>query len=105
MGGMIPQIDARGCVFGANVVIDGSAVISEGCELGAGCYIGPRVRLGRGCVVGPGTVIGSPGFGFKSSSDGYAQKDHSHGVTIGDDVMIGANTCIDAGYDRRRRAC
>ena len=64
----------------------------------------PRDRRSAKCVVGAraiihsGVVIGADGFGFCADPDGMRQKIEQLGVVrIGDDVEIGANTCIDRG--------
>lgn len=92
------MIETSGTTFGPNVAIAQNAIVGEGCNIGANSYIGPWVTIGPGCIIGPGAVIGSPGFGFSRSEEGgWVDKEHRHGVTIGADVHIGANTCIDAG--------
>jgi UDP-3-O-[3-hydroxymyristoyl] glucosamine N-acyltransferase len=42
-------------------------------------------------------VIGADGFGFAPSQGGYEKIEQLGAVRIGDDVEIGANTCIDRG--------
>jgi UDP-3-O-[3-hydroxymyristoyl] glucosamine N-acyltransferase len=75
--------------------------VGENCVLGAGTTIYPHavlyqdVKLGERCVVHAGAVIGADGFGY--AWDGHKQRKVPQigGVSIGDDVEIGANTCID----------
>jgi len=56
------------------------------------CVIGER------CIVHPGAVIGADGFGFAPDGSGGWEKIEQLGaVRIGNDVEIGANTCIDRG--------
>jgi UDP-3-O-[3-hydroxymyristoyl] glucosamine N-acyltransferase len=89
--------------------VDAAAVVGPLCVVEAGARIGPhsvlasRVTLGRDCTVGArcilhaGVVIGADGFGF-ALHDGRWEKIEQLGrVRIGDDVEIGANTCIDRG--------
>ena len=106
---------AQGVSVGAFACIGSGAVIAEGAQIGEHCVIGPnaavgllsrlsaRVILGDGCSVGarcivhPGVVIGADGFGF-APHDGRWEKIEQLGyVRIGNDVEIGANTCIDRG--------
>ena len=55
-----------------------------------------RVSLGHRVVVQDGAVIGSDGFGFARRADGTHHKiPQVGGVTIEDDVEIGANAAID----------
>ena len=42
-------------------------------------------------------VIGADGFGFAPSPEGWVKIEQLGAVCIGDDVEIGANTCIDRG--------
>ncbi|GAB1363748.1 UDP-3-O-(3-hydroxymyristoyl)glucosamine N-acyltransferase [Rhodobacter sp.] len=99
--------------------------IAEGARIGAqalilqGARIGARVAIGDRFICQPGAVIGSDGFSFvtpeKSGVEEIREtlgtraeihqqswtRIHSLGaVTIGDDVEIGANTCIDRGTIR-----
>ncbi len=64
----------------------------------------PRVTLADGCVLGrraivhSGAVIGADGFGFAPDREHRWLKIAQLGaVVIGDDVEIGANSCIDRG--------
>jgi UDP-3-O-[3-hydroxymyristoyl] glucosamine N-acyltransferase len=71
--------------------------------LGAHSRLGPRVVLGRGCAVGErcilhaGVVIGADGFGFAAHEGRWEKIEQLGAVRIGDDVEIGANTCVDRG--------
>ncbi|WP_374644033.1 UDP-3-O-(3-hydroxymyristoyl)glucosamine N-acyltransferase [Tabrizicola sp.] len=99
--------------------------IAEGARIGAGALIlqgariGARVSIGERFICQPGAVIGADGFSFvtpeKSGVEEIREtlgsraeikgqswtRIHSLGaVTIGDDVEIGANVCIDRGTIR-----
>lgn len=100
-------------VVDAKAVIDKTAVIGALCVLEAGARIGAntvlksRVTVGENCVVGDncilhsGVVIGADGFGFapQKTPQGltWVKIEQLGGVKIGNDVEIGANTCIDRG--------
>ncbi len=78
-------------------------VIERGARIGAGTVLKARVTVGENCVIGErcllhsGVVIGADGFGF-APDDGVWEKIEQMGaVRIGNDVEIGANTCIDRG--------
>ena len=79
------------------------AYIGSGASIGAGTRIGARVvvadgcHLGARCIVHPGAVIGADGFGFAPTEGRWEKIEQLGGVRIGDDVEIGANTCIDRG--------
>jgi UDP-3-O-[3-hydroxymyristoyl] glucosamine N-acyltransferase len=78
-------------------------VIEAGARIGAGTVLKSRVTVGEGCVVGerciihPGVVIGADGFGFAPHAEGWEKIEQLGAVRIGNDVEIGANTCIDRG--------
>ena len=93
--------------IGDNVVIgDGcqiypNVVICENDKVGNDCLFYPNVTIYHDCHVGnrvtlhTGSVVGSDGFGFAPSENGYDKIPQIGIVTIEDDVEIGANTCID----------
>lgn len=101
--------------IGPNVVISADTKIGEGCVIMAGCVVGarchigdgarlwPRVTLyhdvsvGRRCQFHSGVVVGADGFGFAPSNEGWLSIAQLAGVSIGNDVHIGANTTIDRG--------
>jgi UDP-3-O-[3-hydroxymyristoyl] glucosamine N-acyltransferase len=95
---------------GAGARIGAGAMIGVQCHVGESATVGddtrlhPRVTLTQGCVIGArgivhaGAVIGADGFGFAATPDRRWEKIEQLGaVVIGDDVEIGANTCIDRG--------
>ena len=53
------------------------------------------VTIGERCIVHSGAVIGADGFGFEMVRGAYRKVPQVGTVRIGDDVEIGANTCID----------
>lgn len=92
------------CVVGDDSDIGAGCVLERNVEIGAGAYLHPRVtiypdvRIGGRIVIHSGAVIGSDGFGFAPQSDkAWMKIPQVGGVTIGDDVEIGANTTIDRG--------
>ncbi len=108
------QIDALAdvgpfVVIAANVSVARGARIGAHCVVGAGARVGedtvlhPRVTLGESCHVGArcivhsGVVIGADGFGFAPHEGQWVKIEQLGAVRIGNDVEIGANTCIDRG--------
>lgn len=111
--------------IGANARIASHVSIAEGCTIGenalilSGVRIGARVQIGNDFICQPGAVIGADGFSFVTPDKSRVEEAraslgkesdavnaswtriHSLGsVEIGDDVEIGANTCIDRGTIR-----
>jgi UDP-3-O-[3-hydroxymyristoyl] glucosamine N-acyltransferase len=78
-------------------------VIEAGVQIGADTVLKSRVTVAENCVVGarcllhPGVVIGADGFGFAPNAGRWEKIEQLGAVRIGDDVEIGANTCIDRG--------
>jgi UDP-3-O-[3-hydroxymyristoyl] glucosamine N-acyltransferase len=88
------RVGARS-VLHAGVVIGIDARVGAECLLSAHAYVADRCVLGDRVILGPQTAIGSDGFGW-AFLDGALQKIPQIGtVELGDDVEIGANTCID----------
>ncbi len=89
---------AMSCLLDHARAEDTPAVIGEDCVIAPTAIIGPRVLIGARVRIGPGAVIGSPGFGWVETPDGQARAvPQLGGVTIEDDVSIGALTTVDAG--------
>ena len=92
-----------GAVIGDHARIGAHCVVERDAFVGEGTRLAPRVVLGYSCRIGArglvhsGVVIGADGFGFAPSRQGYVKIEQLGNVTIGDDVEIGANTCIDRG--------
>ncbi len=108
VGGIHPsavvEADAQ---IAADAVIGPLCVIGAGVRIGAGTRLAARVTvydgcsIGERCIVHSGVVIGADGFGFAPvKAEGglrYEKIAQLGGVRIGNDVEIGANTCIDRG--------
>lgn len=83
--------------IGAYCVI-GKAVIGDDCVLDSCVRVYDDTVLGKGCAVKNGAVLGGAGFGFERDEKGNKFRFPQIGrLIIGDDVEIGANTCIDRG--------
>ncbi|MDQ3212605.1 MAG: UDP-3-O-(3-hydroxymyristoyl)glucosamine N-acyltransferase [Acidobacteriota bacterium] len=92
----------EGAHVGPRTVIHAHAVIARGARVGSDCVIHShvsvreRVRIGDRVVIQNGAVVGSDGFGFARTPEGTHHKiPQVGGVTIEDDVEIGANAAID----------
>jgi len=98
------------CVLESGAEVGAGAVLGPGCVLGQGARVGPDsllharvtlyagVRVGARAIIHSGAVLGADGFGFAPDpSRGWAKIPQLGGVSVGDDVEIGANTTIDRG--------
>ncbi len=118
-----------GVRIGSGACIANHSSIAEGAQIGSnallhsGVRIGRYVRIGHRFIAQPGAVIGSDGFSFVTPEKSRAEsirenmedieeeselqkwsRIHSLGsVVIGDDVEIGATTCVDSGTIRSTR--
>ena len=106
---------AAGVDIGPLAVVESGAVIAEGARIGPHTVIGRNARVGAGtriaanvsiafdcqigerCILHSGVVIGADGFGFAPSQGEWVKIEQLGAVRVGDDVEIGANTCIDRG--------
>ena len=87
----------EGVRIGPLCVVERGARIGRDTELKARVHVGEDCILGDRCTVHPGVVIGADGFGFAPTREGYVKIEQLGAVRIGNDVEIGANTCIDRG--------
>ena len=86
-----------------DAIIGPMCVVERGASVGAGSWLKSRVTLsedctiGERCIVHPGAVIGADGFGFAQEQGQWVKIEQLGRVRVGNDVEIGANTCIDRG--------
>ena len=84
-----------GCVLGDGVAVGDDTQLYPGVTLYSGTALGKRV------IVHAGAVLGSDGFGYipgkAGEAGGHRKIPHVGRCLIGDDIEIGANTCIDRG--------
>jgi UDP-3-O-[3-hydroxymyristoyl] glucosamine N-acyltransferase len=99
------------CVVGANAKVGPGCVLLSGVTLGLGVSIGarstlhPGVVIYHGCVVGDDCLlhanacIGADGFGFipHPGGTGLVKVPHLSNVVLGNNVEIGAGSCVDRG--------
>jgi UDP-3-O-[3-hydroxymyristoyl] glucosamine N-acyltransferase len=88
---------ARGARIGAHSVLGAGATVGENSLLHPRVTLGDACHLGARCIVHSGVVIGADGFGFAPHDGQWVKIEQLGAVRIGNDVEIGANTCIDRG--------
>jgi UDP-3-O-[3-hydroxymyristoyl] glucosamine N-acyltransferase len=93
----------EGARIGPGAWVGAQCLVGRDGEIGAGTRLAARVTLAERCRIGarglvhPGAVIGADGFGFAPAGGRWEKIEQLAAVRIGDDVEIGANTCIDRG--------
>jgi UDP-3-O-[3-hydroxymyristoyl] glucosamine N-acyltransferase len=89
---------AKSAYIGPFVFVGSECRIGEGSVVHAHVSLYPKTTIGQNVIIHSGSVIGADGFGYERNADGVFEKfPHLGGVTIEDDVEVGANTCIDRG--------
>ena len=89
--------------IGKNVVIGPNVYIGPNCSIGdfssirANSSLVSDVQVGSNTHVHNGAVLGSDGFGYAPSKDGYIKIEQLGSLIIGSDVEIGAGCTIDRG--------
>ena len=89
-------------VIGENCIIEPNVVIAQSCKIGNNCKIGANASIsyaviGNNCYIYSGARIGQDGFGFMMIEGKHQRIPQLGRVIIGNDVEVGANTCIDRG--------
>lgn len=90
-----------GTRIGPRSRIGPSCVLGDNVALGADCLLHARVTIygkvtvGDRAVLHSGCVLGADGFGFVRAGDHYEKFPQIGRVLIGNDVEIGANSCVD----------
>ena len=85
------------CFIGPHCLVRAGAEIGADGRLEANVYIGPRCFVGARAHILPGAVIGARGFGLVRGQQGWEEVPQLGVVRLGEDVEVGANTCIDRG--------
>lgn len=90
--------------LGENVTIYPNVTILDECTIGkntviwSGAVIRERCHMGNDCIIHPNATIGADGFGFRPDPQrGLVKIPQIGNVILGNNVEIGANTCVDRG--------
>jgi UDP-3-O-[3-hydroxymyristoyl] glucosamine N-acyltransferase len=104
----------KGTVVMAQATVGAHVAIGEDCLIHPGARIGDRCRLGNRVILHQNASIGADGFSYVTPQSGSGESALQTGVVtvfnteifkiesigwveLGDDVEIGANSCIDRG--------
>lgn len=89
--------------LGDRVRLHSHVVIHQGAKIGNNVTIHPHVviyhdvQIGNNVTIFAGARIGVDGFGYVDTDEGSMKIPHVGGCILGDEIEIGANTCIDRG--------
>lgn len=93
----------QGARLAEGVVLEAQCHVGAWAEVGAHSRIAARAVLADHCSLGQrgtvhsGAVIGADGFGFAPADGAWEKIEQLGAVRLGNDVDVGANTCIDRG--------
>ncbi len=89
----------EGVILYPNVTVFDETTIGKSTVIWSGSVIRERCEIGEFCIFQNNVSIGADGFGYRPSDDGRGliKIPHVGNVIIGNDVEIGANTCVDRG--------
>ncbi len=87
--------------IGPNSVLHAGVFVGPGSRVGADCVLWPHVVVRERCTIGnrviihSNSTIGTDGFGYEFDAGRHVKVPQIGTVVIGDDVEVGAGTCID----------
>ena len=99
----IQENESHETIFGKDVAVGKNTVINSNCVIGDNVVIHDNVsiysgtKIGNNSIIHSGAVIGSDGFGYAPSKQGWKKIQHLGGVEIGNHVEIGAKSTVDRG--------
>lgn len=80
------------CYIGKDVIIEDNVTIHNNVSIDG------KIHIGKNSIIYSGVVIGMDGYGYFDDVDNnHKRVPHLGGVMIGENVEIGANTCIAKG--------
>ena len=81
-----------------NVTILDETTIGKNTTIWSGAVVRERCHIGNDCILHPNATIGADGFGFRPCTEkGLVKIPQIGNVIIGNNVEIGANSCVDRG--------
>lgn len=91
-------------IIGENTTLYPNVTILDECTIGknttiwSGAVVRERCLIGNDCIIHPNATIGADGFGFRPDPQkGLVKIPQIGNVVIGNQVEIGANSCVDRG--------
>ncbi len=88
------KVGAR-CAIMPQAFVGKNCTIDEETKIYHQAVICDHTIIGKRCIIHSGAVVGSDGFGFAPTEEGYEKIPQTGKVILEDDVDVGANSCID----------
>lgn len=92
----LAQVDASARI-GPFCVVERGASVGPGTWLKSHVTVGEDCQIGSRCILHAGVSIGADGFGFAPHQGVWVKIEQLGAVRIGNEVEIGANSCVDRG--------
>ncbi|MCP9774434.1 UDP-3-O-(3-hydroxymyristoyl)glucosamine N-acyltransferase [Cyanobium sp. WAJ14-Wanaka] len=86
---------AEGCILHPGAILYEDVQLGPACEIHSGAVLHPGSRLAAQCVVHSNAVIGSEGFGFVPTAQGWRKMPQTGLVVLEEAVEVGCGTTID----------
>ena len=83
--------------IGANVVIGHDCIVEDDVVIKSNTSLVQDVHIGKRSIIHNNAILGSDGFGYAPSKDGYIKIEQLGKLIIGSDVEIGSGCSIDRG--------
>jgi UDP-3-O-[3-hydroxymyristoyl] glucosamine N-acyltransferase len=84
-------------IIGANVVIGPDCVVEDNVVIRPNSSLVKDVYVGKNSIIHNNSILGSDGFGYAPSKEGYIKIEQLGGLIIKSNVEIGAGCTIDRG--------
>ena len=83
--------------IGANVVIGPGCIVEDDVVIKSNSSLVQDVYIGKNSIIHNNSILGSDGYGYAPSKDGYIKIEQLGGLIIKSNVEIGAGCTIDRG--------
>ena len=89
------------CKIGSRTIVHAGVVLYENIDIGkdcvlhSNCVVHPKSHLGDNCIINSNAVIGSEGFGFVPTKNGWRKMPQTGITVLENSVEIGSNSTID----------
>ena len=87
----------EGTIIQPNVFIGEDVKIGKNCVIHANVSIYAHTIIGDNVIIHSGASIGADAYYFQKRKDGWKKLESCGRTILGDNVEVGANTCIDKG--------